>query len=335
MAGQCHHYSLSNHYSVFYFSFPNTVQFSFFIDSTISHKQIYERYGNNINRPLLEATERLTGCIFDPVYSNRFYAQILRHQSKSGGYIQTSIEGQPQVLQVAPSAEVLLSELGYEYDEYVPRDVTKPLIIPGVLETKPHGHSKRELLDGIPKLAVEYCELDSDQQSKLQTFLRDRVADLTSADYELLSEFLESESPLEQVPHQLELSQKESEIAQPESSPSTPKEDINLNCIPSELRNDDQWICWRTEMRNGKPTKVPVSPNKKDFARFDDASTWTSFEIAVKNVNVGGQGIREHPKNAASLLPKRRSLLLCYSLCPVVIGSLRTRCTVRPVQPVF
>lgn len=207
----------------------------------------------------------------------KFYA----YQSKSGGYIQTSIDGQPQVLQVAPSAEVLLSELGFEYDEYVPRDVTKPLIILGVLETKPHGYSKRELLDGIPKLAVEYCELDSNQQSKLQTFLRDRVADLTIADYELLSEFLESESPLEQVPHQLELSEKEGETSQPESSPNTPEEDISLNCIPSELRRYDQWICWRTEMRNGKPTKVPVSPNKKDFARVDDASTWASFEIAV------------------------------------------------------
>ena len=203
------------------------------------------------------------------------------YSSQSGGYIRTNINGKPQVLQVSPSADDLLSELGFEYGEYIPRDVTKPLIILGVLETKPEGRSKQQLLDGIPKLAVEYCELDTDQQNILQAFLRERVADLTNADYEVLSQFLENESPLEQIAHRSPSSGTDAESPQPEELQTATDTAINLNAIPAELRRHDQWICWRTEMRNGKPTKTPISPHEKAFAKVNDPSTWASFEIAV------------------------------------------------------
>ena len=207
----------------------------------------------------------------------KFYA----YQSESGGYIQTSIDRSPQVLQVAPSVEGLLKELGFEYGEYVPRDVTKPLIILGVLETKPYGHSKRELLDGIPKLSVEYCELDSSQQSTLRSYLRDRVADLNSADYKLLSEFLQDESPLKPLPHQ-PLSDEDDSTQQPTvSNPPIESVDIDVAAIPTALRQYDQWLCWRTEKRDGKSTKVPISPHEEGFSKVNDSSTWGSYEVAV------------------------------------------------------
>ena len=207
----------------------------------------------------------------------KFYA----YQSNSGGYIQTSIDGSPQVLQVAPSVEMLLKELGFEYGEYVPRDVTKPLIIVGVLKTKPYGRSKRELLDGLPKLSVEYCELDSNQQTILRSYLQDRVGDLTTADYEVLAEFLRDESPLEPLPHQPMAVEAGSTRPQTASNRSVEAVDIDVAAIPTSLRQYDQWLCWRTELRDGKSTKVPLSPHEEGFAKVDDSSTWGSYEVAV------------------------------------------------------
>src|SRR5215217_770861 len=45
-----------------------------------------------------------------------------------------------------------------------------------------------------------------------------------------------------------------------------------------ELR---QWVCWRSEERNGKPTKVPYSPLTGQRASSKDPETWTSYEEAV------------------------------------------------------
>jgi len=50
--------------------------------------------------------------------------------------------------------------------------------------------------------------------------------------------------------------------------------------LPPEMTKRDQWICWRTEMRDGKATKVPVDPNTGNFGRSNDPSTWSSYEKA-------------------------------------------------------
>ena len=45
-----------------------------------------------------------------------------------------------------------------------------------------------------------------------------------------------------------------------------------------ELR---QWVCWRTEERDGKPTKVPYAPLTGKKASSTDPETWTVYQEAV------------------------------------------------------
>ena len=51
--------------------------------------------------------------------------------------------------------------------------------------------------------------------------------------------------------------------------------------IPDSLVELDQWIVWRYEQRDGKPTKVPYQINGSR-ASSTDASTWCSCDVAVK-----------------------------------------------------
>ena len=207
--------------------------------------------------------------------------KLYTYQSKSGGYIQTTIDDIPQTLQVAPSAEELFLELGFDYGDYIPRDVTKPLIMLGVLATKPHGRTKQELLAGIPQLAVDYCELDDDQQQTLQEYLQRRVADLPTPEYEQLDEFLNKESPLDTLPQVPEAPPKPSKDVPSEPPETLPNIDIDLSAIPATLQDREQWLCWRTETRDNKLTKVPVSPHDGGFGKVNEPSTWASFEVAV------------------------------------------------------
>lgn len=51
--------------------------------------------------------------------------------------------------------------------------------------------------------------------------------------------------------------------------------------IPDELRNRDQWICWRAEQRGEKLTKIPRSPHGGPGDSTDPA-TWGSFFQATE-----------------------------------------------------
>jgi len=51
--------------------------------------------------------------------------------------------------------------------------------------------------------------------------------------------------------------------------------------IPETLRERDQWVCWREEERDGKPTKIPVTPGGGGFASSTESETWASFETAL------------------------------------------------------
>jgi len=210
------------------------------------------------------------------------------YQSKPGGYIQTSIDGTPQTLHVSPSAGTLLKELGFEYGDYIPRDVTKPLIIVGTIGTKPHGRTKWELLDGIPELSTEYCELNESQQEKLREYLHQRVGDLSEPVFDRLATFIETESPLESF-SQTKISIKETAEGGPAELQIPPTEsDIDLEAIPAELRRADSWLCWRRETRDSKPTKVPISPHDGEFGKVNDESTWASLEVAVDALSRDG-----------------------------------------------
>ncbi|WEL28133.1 phage NrS-1 polymerase family protein [Haloferax volcanii] len=51
--------------------------------------------------------------------------------------------------------------------------------------------------------------------------------------------------------------------------------------LPPELVERDQWVCWRSEKRDGKQTKIPVVPGEGSFASSTDSDTWSDFETAL------------------------------------------------------
>lgn len=58
--------------------------------------------------------------------------------------------------------------------------------------------------------------------------------------------------------------------------------------IPAELRDRPQWVCWRLETRDGKPTKIPFNAKTGTPASSTDPATWTSFTEAVGAYEHGG-----------------------------------------------
>ena len=50
--------------------------------------------------------------------------------------------------------------------------------------------------------------------------------------------------------------------------------------IPHALKARPQWVVWKREERDGKPTKVPYSPVSFERASTTDLMTWGSFEDA-------------------------------------------------------
>jgi len=49
--------------------------------------------------------------------------------------------------------------------------------------------------------------------------------------------------------------------------------------VPDDLTERNQWVLWRFESRNGKPTKVPYQPSGR-AADTTNPGTWTDFEEA-------------------------------------------------------
>ena len=55
---------------------------------------------------------------------------------------------------------------------------------------------------------------------------------------------------------------------------------ITEGAIPDTIRTVEQWICWREDERDGKPTKVPIKPYRTSgtsFASATDPGTWRDF----------------------------------------------------------
>lgn len=64
---------------------------------------------------------------------------------------------------------------------------------------------------------------------------------------------------------------------------------LDLDKIPPELKAWPQWVVWRREEREGKPTKIPYRPqNPKKRASSTDPDTWGTFEqaLSVAKTNV-------------------------------------------------
>ena len=62
---------------------------------------------------------------------------------------------------------------------------------------------------------------------------------------------------------------------------------VNLDCLPEELRQRRQWVVWKLEVRDGKPTKVPYIAGGSGKASSTDSLTWRSFEEAVQALETG------------------------------------------------
>ena len=52
---------------------------------------------------------------------------------------------------------------------------------------------------------------------------------------------------------------------------------VNVDGIPDELRARPQWVTWRYETREGKPTKVPYDARAGHRASATDPATWATF----------------------------------------------------------
>jgi hypothetical protein len=57
---------------------------------------------------------------------------------------------------------------------------------------------------------------------------------------------------------------------------------LKISNVSKRLKSKQQWICWLTQMRDGKETKLPVDPNTNQMAKTDDPSTWGSVMDAVR-----------------------------------------------------
>jgi putative DNA primase/helicase len=57
--------------------------------------------------------------------------------------------------------------------------------------------------------------------------------------------------------------------------------------IPGQLAERPQWVCWRLEMRAGKPTKVPYTPGTERRASSTDLMTWRTFDQALAAYEAG------------------------------------------------
>jgi len=60
--------------------------------------------------------------------------------------------------------------------------------------------------------------------------------------------------------------------------------------IPAELRDRRQWVAWRSEVRVGRPTKVPVDPHTGGRASSVDPATWATYREALACVEADGIG---------------------------------------------
>ncbi|MDA1773299.1 phage/plasmid primase, P4 family [Bacillus cereus] len=54
-----------------------------------------------------------------------------------------------------------------------------------------------------------------------------------------------------------------------------------FNQIPAELKNTPHWILWRSEVRNGKKTKVPYQINE-EMAQSNNKRSWSTFPTIIK-----------------------------------------------------
>jgi hypothetical protein len=56
---------------------------------------------------------------------------------------------------------------------------------------------------------------------------------------------------------------------------------LEVESIPQELKDRAQWVCWREELRDGRPTKIPVNVRTGGNAAVNRPETWAAFPEAL------------------------------------------------------
>ena len=59
---------------------------------------------------------------------------------------------------------------------------------------------------------------------------------------------------------------------------------IEIAFVPSELADRKQWVIWRVESRDGKPTKVAIKPSDGCRASSTDPADWVTYDEAANAV---------------------------------------------------
>ena len=71
------------------------------------------------------------------------------------------------------------------------------------------------------------------------------------------------------------------------AAPGTGPEQHQFENIPEELRRRPQWLVWKLEERDSKPTKIPYIAGGVGKAPSTDSETWRSFDEAVVALKTG------------------------------------------------
>lgn len=58
--------------------------------------------------------------------------------------------------------------------------------------------------------------------------------------------------------------------------------------IPSELKTLAHWVCWKSENRDGKPTKPPYNAKTGGYAESNNPETWVDFQTAFNKYTENG-----------------------------------------------
>lgn len=56
--------------------------------------------------------------------------------------------------------------------------------------------------------------------------------------------------------------------------------------VPTELKEKRQWVLWKSEHREGKPTKIPYQMNRQR-AKSNDPATWTGYQSVCREYSRG------------------------------------------------
>lgn len=68
---------------------------------------------------------------------------------------------------------------------------------------------------------------------------------------------------------------------------------MNLENIPTYLKEHGSWCDWKYEKRKSRMTKVPYNPKTGNYASVNNPDTFTDFNTAVSAMdNYNGIGIR-------------------------------------------